>query len=272
VMEWAHLIVTAGQNTAVNGYGATEHKEAPPGKRALLQAWAKFYDMSHLPTYDEALAQKASQPEIYRDLPGGMLLHAELYKRRMRMSIEPFLLDADERAASEGKRAYVHAVGLGLGVWTVDESQGQLMLDVYADVLHDCPLPNVGVIDFSYFPDGCETCGGVTSGGAWPGRDLTIHFSRRDPADPLPSEPSMLLVAQYAWDGNSYPGNEYWISMLDASGDPAAACCSAIDVLQNPDLNGERVNGKTARVLPPPSSKTAGGRTSVLLSDCMMAP
>ena len=42
------------------------------------------------------------------------------------MSIEPFLLDADERAAKMGKRAYVHAVGLGLGVWMVDETQGQV--------------------------------------------------------------------------------------------------------------------------------------------------
>ena len=55
-------------------------------------------------------------------------------------------------------------------------------------------------------------------------------------------------MLQYAWDGNAYPGNEYWTGMLSASGDPAAACCSLIPELQNPDINTEALTGENAVV------------------------
>merc|ERR1712216_403982 len=70
------------------------------------------------------------------------------------------------------------------------------------------------------------------------GRPVTLHFSPRTMSEKLNGEHTgKLLCATYAWDGNSFPGNEYWIGKLRTSADPAAACSSTIVDLQNPDVN-----------------------------------
>ena len=80
------------------------------------------------------------------------------------------------------------------------------------------------------------------------GTDITINFSRRDPFDLLEGpDKGKLVVAMFAWDGNSFVGNEYWDGLLSASGDPAAAACSNIPELLNPDVNS-MVRGHNLRV------------------------
>ena len=54
---------------------------------------------------------------------------------------------------------------------------------------------------------------------------VLIRISKRDPADKLTGADSdKLLVAMFAWDGNSYVGNEYWGGSLSASGSEFACC------------------------------------------------
>eukprot|EP00004_Rigifila_ramosa_P000873 TRINITY_DN10891_c0_g1_i1.p1 TRINITY_DN10891_c0_g1~~TRINITY_DN10891_c0_g1_i1.p1 ORF type:complete len:320 (-),score=34.96 TRINITY_DN10891_c0_g1_i1:411-1370(-) len=250
VMEDQHMNITRSQNTKANGYG--------PGGNPLLAVWARFYNIPHFPLYEEAeeeysrwvSAPPASRgPQRYLKLgflssPDYFDMH--VYVRRMKMVVEPFLAEANQRAAQHHLKAYVHMVGLGLGVWKLCEEQTQLLVEVCAQVLYEQSLPHISDLDFSYFS--ADTCGGVASGQQFQngkGTDVTIWFSRREPAAPLP--PDRLLVACYAWDGNSRPGNEYWCGALSASGDPAAACCSYISELQNPDCN-PAVCGANTRV------------------------
>ena len=260
-MEWAHMIVTPSQNTVERGYGVAADPRNP--RTLLLRMWAKFYftnapgiDVDMLgppvfPTYEEVQGLRQSDPEGFSARYVDVMRASEecyldklLYKKRIRLIAESFLLEANERAKEASSpdalvQAYAHVVGLGLGVWQLHTLQATLLVEAYADVLHDVPLPYLSDVDFSWVT--CSDCGGARHGEVFPrscaGNDIVIHFSRRDPAEKL--EAGKLLVAQYAWDSNSYPGNEYWLGMLSASGDPAAACCSLISELQNPFVHPE---------------------------------
>lgn len=223
VMEYAHMLITPEQNTIENQYG--------PLCSAKLKLWADFYGQDYFPTYEEAVKDTSGK---YIKLGEGCYLNKEVYKKRLRLVIEPFLLDANERGMDQKKSAYVHAVGLGIGVWAKDpELQADLMLAVYEEMIHDNKFPHISDIDFSWFPDN------VQNNKEWKDKDghqIAVHFSKRNPAEKLHDE-QKFVAAMYAWDGNSFPGNEYWAGALTASGDPAAACCSNIAELQNPEIN-----------------------------------
>merc|ERR1712048_1309176 len=80
------------------------------------------------------------------------------------------------------------------------------------------------------------------------GHRVDVDFGRREPAEGRGDYERCLLAAMYAWDSNSFPGNEYYLGMLSASGDPAAASCSTISFVQNAEINHEYINGESTRV------------------------
>lgn len=165
-----------------------------------------------------------------------------MYQGRMRITAETLLLEARERAHAAGKKAYLYVVGLGLGVWMKDQkAQTAAFVGEFAKALAalGSKMCNIGTIEFGYVGtsnvpsatlDALNEAAGVCG--------IDIIFSKRDPAEKLKgSKADQLLVLSYAWDGNAFPGNEYWIGSLSASGDPAAACMSTISELHNPALN-----------------------------------
>lgn len=235
-MECKYQVVTPTQNTLENGYGII--KDATVENR-VLQLWEWLYEMPFA-TYQEAQNDTTGRFVAYYPNKWNQNLvyyfDTQSYKKRMELVIKPFLLHSDHCAQSIRQAAYIHAVGLGLGVWQIHPSQANLMLDVYHEVIENNALDHTADIDFSWFPDEVQQCGDAKNGEKI--NDITIHFSHRNPADKLTGEDEgKLLIAQYAWDGNSYTGNEYWRNMLIASGDPAAASCSLIPSLHNPDIN-----------------------------------
>jgi|GEM_PF-987029 len=246
VMESEHMLITPQKNTAEQGYGISADPNNP--KTIELRLWAEMYGSCvkgtcTFPEYREVEEDlERNDPDAiarFLKVKGDVYLDTFVYRERLRLVIESFLLEANECAGRKGQLAYLHLVGLGLGVWQVDKKQEEIMLQVYADLLQQHSLKNISDLNFSWFKN--HSCGPANNGDTLSDRDghpIKIHFSKRNPADKLKGDDEgKLLIAQYAWDSNAYPGNEYWQGLLSASGDPAAACCSTIPELQNPEIN-----------------------------------
>lgn len=165
------------------------------------------------------------------------------YRKRMELIIRPFLIHAGNMPGSVGKKAYVHAIGSGLGVWSLRGHEDQMEYDlmyVYRKILGSISFGNIGVIDFAWFGNGNlvrQLFDNMTRNS-----DIKIFCSRNSPAgqDEYYSgidKSRHLVVASFAWDSNAYVGNEYYVGMLSASGDPAAASHSVIADTLNPDRN-----------------------------------
>jgi hypothetical protein len=157
----------------------------------------------------------------------------ETYEARIRITAEILLLEANERAKTAGKTAYVYVVGLGLGVWQYGQGQVAHYIAAFTASLRGLSIPNVSTVELAYIPTTPTQQQRLQDVGEEKG--IRVLFSRRNPAEKLDTDE--LLVLSYAWDGNSFPGNEYWMGSLEASGDPAAACMSTIGELHNPLVN-----------------------------------
>jgi len=227
-MEWKHMIVDSEQNTIGNGYGPNNTSK----NGIFLGIWAIFYEIDYFPLFSEVQNDTTGRfIKLGNNLENGAYLDTLIYKRRIGYSAELFLKEANSRAKKNNKQAYCFAVGLGLGVWKIAEIQNVLTIEVYLEILNYYHFPNISDLYFGWFnitqndiqiP---ESINGVK-----------LHIGFKNPAEPL-DDPNKLLVLNWAWDANSYIGNEYYIGELASSGDPAAACSSFIAYIANPDLH-----------------------------------
>lgn len=221
-MEWQDCIVTKKQNCKELGYGSLD---GPP---RLQHAWSRLWG-APLPEWSSITPDN----EKFLQVDNNYYINIEVYKKRMQLGAETLLAEAKSRARAKGLKAYIHVVGLGLGVWRASHEQDAMFVDAWGEALKVMDTTDVAHVDFSWI--GAATCLGVGDGETFPGTKVIVHFSKRSLHDPVPS--GTLLVVNYAWDGNSLPGNEYWIGKLSSTGDGAAACSSGVAELHNVHIN-----------------------------------
>ncbi|KAI9187905.1 hypothetical protein H9P43_002296 [Blastocladiella emersonii ATCC 22665] len=211
--------------------GLVEHRyllgrdrDAPPAVHE--PEWRAFYDTKGAP----------HELAACRD---GRYLSLTSYRKRMRATFDVLLGEACARAGAAGTPAHIRVVGLGLGVWAVlPREQTAVYVDELLLAVAEFPAASelVAVLELTWIdrPADCRVRDGDRVA------DVVVRFTRNPPAAPV--DPDHVLVATYAWDGNAFPGNEYWLKSLTASGDPAAACCSTIAELQNPLINTQMLD------------------------------
>lgn len=251
----------------------------------------------------EGVASRYLELRIVRhgDVSKPKYLDSQIYKRRLAAVLAPWLVDSNRRALDAGTTAFCCTTGLGLGAWGVDSRQRDLMNEVYAELLTTLPLPAIsdlvacepkelgalpcpystrppnsrtqlrclvpaGVIAGDWFSD-------ASTGNAIRIRPAKLNGSWRDPAIKLRgADDGKLLCAMYAWDGGAYPGNEFYepYGMLSGSGDPAAACCSTITEVGNPEINTAVCGANTILCSTDGTCRKVG--TGVLLPQSALPP
>ena len=235
VMESQELRVTEEQNTKEKGYGKNNNN-------GVLKLFADFYGIGYLPKFSELHNdvqeskslrglvsrffnfKKDHQKDnellkVYREMTGRIntpeFLHIPGYNQRNRITFETLLADANYRALRMKKKAYVHVVGLGLGVWRIFNDQINLFLSEFIRTASRLNFDNISDIDFSWILNHGEQVvkmeNGVQlkDGDTIPKTEIKIHISKRNPWDKLNlQDQDKLVVASWAWDGMSFVGKQ----------------------------------------------------------------
>lgn len=240
----------------------------------LSRAWAKFYELDGaFPEYspntdhtdfvpfEETPLRGVKAPRSNEASTAKSFVYLPAFRVRLRVILEPLILHANSEAGRLGKRAIVHVVGFGMGVWLPHESLKlplwNALLQVAQQIVQSSALPNIEIIELGRFEGDPSLFSKSVP------KDATGNIIKLIPTNGEPLSKrctkDQIVVSTYAWDSNSFPGNDYWIGKLTGSGDPAAACCSTIPQLQNVHINVGlraekrlRTYGQCGKQVPPP--------------------
>lgn len=188
-MEFQDIIITETQNTSENGYGRQrEDINAINKAQDYRRVWTDFYEES-----DYLYQQIAKDNQRFGECRNSNDIFDNLImKKRLTISFDTLLMESEARAKEQSKLAYIHVVGIGLGVWKVAEQQEKIFLECFHQrIKHLLPkLNHIGVIHFSWFQlnEWQDLKNNIKIGSeTHPNAGIHIYISKRNPADKLVS-------------------------------------------------------------------------------------
>ena len=220
----SRFLIASKLCSAERGYGF--YDPARTHDQAILQIWAKFYDVKDLETGVFGFP-------IHVDL-ATPVLNIDLYRQRIGLTLETFLFECEGRGKDVEKKVHAFVVGLGLGAWQYSEQQSTAYVEALVAIIERISWSYIEIVEVSWVATTFQGKNDIVINSS-NGKPVNLRLTKSNPA--TRREDDRLLVACYAWDGNAFPGNEVWRGMLSASGDPAAVCCSTVGELQNPYVN-----------------------------------
>ncbi|KAJ8955912.1 hypothetical protein NQ318_005460 [Aromia moschata] len=169
VMEYQEIVINDKQNTSKNGYCSLV-------TNSVHKLFSNFYEETCM-DFAETMKFKATLPRTnsrYTDLKGkNTIFDNHLYYKRLAISIDTLLMEANYRAKLRDTTAYVHVVGLGLGVWRISTHQEKVYMDAFAKRISKCGECKDGQI----FPIEDH-----------PSTGIKIHIFQRQPHEKLTNE------------------------------------------------------------------------------------
>ncbi|KAG5681139.1 hypothetical protein PVAND_010599 [Polypedilum vanderplanki] len=233
----------------------------------IKNVYSEAFPEGFIPTEANINANKKMYEKIYIDR-----INVVYLEKRLMLSILPYIKEAAARGKEKMKEVFCSVPPIGGGVWrgnvkaiTIHNlivngilkffdqkfnyeelkmlkafALPETSLDVYTSFNHSMNIQSI--------KENADKMSVTVTFKEPMNHTIKIFNEIRYVAKPLPVEfEHCLSIAGYAWDGNSYPGNEYWSGDF-GSFDPQAIYCSLLGQFQNPEVNINMANADRIKI------------------------